>query len=143
MNNFLLLLSGHLFKWSDYNETFFYLLFKAKTQKAYATTRKIRISNTARLFDRTLQKMWQKKLQMLQGKRPWTKILFIDYIIKKQSCYNLCTYRIQNNSKTGYLKLSKSKRDLGTVEQCQSSITCQKKFGVISITLLIYLKKPP
>ncbi len=142
MNNFLLL-SGHLFKWSDYNGTFFYLLFETKTQTAYATTREIRTSSNERLFDRTLQKMWQNKLQMLYGKRSRTKILFIDYIIQKQSCYNLCTYRSQNNSRTGYLKLSKSKRELGTIKSCQSSITYQKTVGVIPTTLLIYLKKPP
>lgn len=80
--------SDRIYRWSDINERQAYILLTPKANYPFETVIRTGTIRYTRLFDRTIQTLRQKRMQMYEWERAWSQILFNTQCLQKESgCY--------------------------------------------------------
>lgn len=121
------LISDQLYIGSDYDKREIIFLITTEKEKASSQANEIRRISTSWFFDRALQALWKTRMQMCQGTRSWTKVLFINQFTQESARNGLCTFGLQRTSREVYREFSCSARYSGRIMYDQSRTPSAKR----------------
>ena len=126
-------LSDQLYNWSDIHEESIYSTTTKKEKHACKKAFLDNASHFKRIHNRTLQAMWETRMQMCRWPWTWPKVLFISQPIRQKTGNGLCASRLQGTSNAIFKKLQTSSRHSGTNMQHQSRNTASQRTSVRNI----------
>jgi len=123
-----LLTSDQLHNWSDIYEQRDSSSFKTTAQTIVRPTAyKPQADNFERIPHRTLQTLWQTKLQMCRGERARSQILSFDKHAWISPRYDLRSSKSQTRGRKGLGQLPPNKKYYGAAHSCQQRIIHPRK----------------
>lgn len=126
-----LLSSDQLHNWSDIYEQQKSFSFKTTARTIIRSAAYEHQTNNATGFShRTLQTLWQTKLQMCRRKRARSQILSFDKYTRVSPDHDLCACESQTRGRKGISQLSTNKKSYGAAHPCQQRIIHPRKANV-------------
>jgi len=123
-------LSDHIYRGSDNREKPFEVIFTEAAREALTHTTAYRSPHYSRLTHRTLQALWQGRLQMHERQRAWAQILLdFKYLQRKAGCH-LCPSRSTGKRKELSKKVSIVERSAQRSLRYQSRASATRRYDI-------------